>query len=850
MNAKRTLLTLAAGLIAAAPALAGTWTYTDVTSTSGTLNHSSSAWTLEVTRNEDDLAVVEGSSTGEPSALPLADAISGGLKITAIGDGAFNASSNMVAGALTIPNSVTNIGEDAFMSCTRLTKLTLGNSLATIGDGAFYGCDGLTGTLAIPNSVTSIGGEAFFNCFRLTGLTLGNNVTSIGDGAFSYCSKIAKLTLGASVTSIGVKAFYGCGLTVISVPAANTAYTGIDGVLFDKAAATLLIYPAMKKGAHYTVPGGVTHIGNNAFSLCNTLTCVTISDDVTHIGEEAFTYCYSLTDVIVGSGVTDIAKRAFYNCYSLAGVTFRGACPAVEEKASLYAYSTFVTSYIYNENVDSWTPQLDNGTFAGDMAIWCDLPIHIRQARTLGVATYGGVEFDNTIDPPVITVYGASQAGAINATENITNVTSGLKTTIKGLPSGMKYDAASGQIIGAPTKAGIYTITVTITGPNKASATQTFTMIVDALPDAAAGTFNGYLQDSDGRVSGTFTITAAKTGKITAKVVTPAGTQSFSAKSWDWIAGGVCEMFLTNKKASFLASVDTAAGTGELGVSGIFSSSVADCCTPASQYDAFGQRAELPAAAAYTVALSPDTATITVGTFNNAPLGDGYLTITVNAKGTANLAGLAADGATKLTASAPMLHIGSDWVIPAAFKVNSGKGYLGGLLTLAPDTTITGANWHWLNPGKTPGADDYSLNLLPFGSLYTPADAASYAGLTFKAIPPANPALWAGTWQNLPNVPITSKNGKLTLPPGKKLTRDGTFDPVNPALATLTLTAKSGIVKGKFTAYLFPNGAALKQTSASWAGVLLPAHACGTGSYLITRPENKKLKQSYPIVIE
>ena len=850
MHAKRTLLTLAAGLISAAPALAGTWTYTDVTPTSGTLNHSSSAWTLEVTRNGDDLAIVEGSSTGEPSALPLADAISDGLKITAIGDGAFNASSNMVAGALTIPNSVTNIGEDAFMSCTRLTKLTLGNNLATIGDGAFYGCDGLTGTLAIPNSVTSIGGEAFFNCFRLTGLTLGNNVTSIGDGAFSYCSKIAKLALGANVTSIGVKAFYGCDLTVISVPAANTAYTGIDGALFDKAATTLLIYPAMKKGAHYTVPGGVTHIGNNAFSLCDNLTSVTISDGVTHIGEEAFTYCYSLTDVIVGSGVTDIAKRAFYHCYSLAGVTFRGACPAVEEKASLYAYSTFVTSYIYDENVDSWTPQLDNGTFAGDMAIWCDLPIHIRQARTLGVATYGGVEFDNTIDPPVITVYGASQAGAINATENITNVTSGLKTTVKGLPSGMKYDAASGEIVGAPTKTGIYTITVTITGPNKASATQTFTMIVDALPDAAAGTFTGYLQDSDdGRVSGTFTITAAKTGKITAKVVTPAGTQSFSAKSWNWIAGGVCEAFLTNKKTSFLVSVDTAAGTGELGVSGTFS--IVDCCSPGLQYEAFGQRAELPAAAAYTVALPVDVASIVAGTLNNAPLGDGYLTIAVNAKGAANLAGLAADGATKLTASAPVLHIGSDWVLPAVFKVNSGKGYFGGLLTIAPDTTITGADWQWLNPGKTPGVDDYTLDLQPFGSLYTAADAAMYAGLMFKATAPADSDLWEGAWLNMPDVAITSKSGKLSLPAGKKPAKDGIFDPVNPAVATLALTAKSGIVKGKFNTYLSPDaGATFTQTSVSWAGVLVPAYDCGSGSYLIPRLDNKKLKQSYRVVIE
>ncbi len=84
---------------------------------------------------------------------------------------------------LTIPNSVTKIGNYAFAGCSGLTSVTIPNGVTEIGDRAFYGCSGLT-SVTIPNSVTSIGYSAFRDCSGLTSVEIPDDVTCIGSGAF------------------------------------------------------------------------------------------------------------------------------------------------------------------------------------------------------------------------------------------------------------------------------------------------------------------------------------------------------------------------------------------------------------------------------------------------------------------------------------------------------------------------------------------------------------------------------------------------------------------------------------------------------------------------------------------
>ena len=110
---------------------------------------------------------------------------------------------------LTIPNSVTSIGDYVFYGCSDLTSVTIPNSVTSIGRSAFEGCVGLT-SVNIPNAVTSIGGSAFSGCSGLTSITIPNGVTSIKYSTFEGCSSLISITIPNSVTSIGGSAFSGC----------------------------------------------------------------------------------------------------------------------------------------------------------------------------------------------------------------------------------------------------------------------------------------------------------------------------------------------------------------------------------------------------------------------------------------------------------------------------------------------------------------------------------------------------------------------------------------------------------------------------------------------------------------
>ena len=124
---------------------------------------------------------------------------------------------------MTIPSSVTAIGDYAFIGCTGLTSITIPSSVTSIGEGAFAYCSGLT-SITIPSSVTSIGKWAFAYCTGLTSITIPSSVTTIGESAFNNCTGLTSVTIPSSVTTIGSKAFYGCtGITSVTIPSSVTA---------------------------------------------------------------------------------------------------------------------------------------------------------------------------------------------------------------------------------------------------------------------------------------------------------------------------------------------------------------------------------------------------------------------------------------------------------------------------------------------------------------------------------------------------------------------------------------------------------------------------------------------------
>ena len=220
---------------------------------------------------------------------------------------------------------VTRIGDSAFIDRTELTSVTIPDGVTYIVDCAFFGCT-LLETVTIPNSVTDICWRAFYDCVSLKEVTIPASVTYIGDEAFGYYSDID----GSEIKKVD-------GFKINYVKNTYGHYYATENGFSDEAClltnelndGTLEISKYVGNSATsatYVIPGEingkkVTQIGDSAFTVCTSLTSVTIPDGVTSIDEAAFWGCTSLTSVTIPDSVTSIKSKAFFNCTSLKSVT-------------------------------------------------------------------------------------------------------------------------------------------------------------------------------------------------------------------------------------------------------------------------------------------------------------------------------------------------------------------------------------------------------------------------------------------------------------------------------------------------------------------------------------------------
>ncbi len=216
--------------------------------------------------------------------------------------------------SVTIPNSVTTIGEGAFEYCSGLTSVTIGSSVTSIEENAFNNCRGLT-SIAIPNSVTSIGLFAFQHCTGLTSVTIPESVTSIGYGILTGCDGLKSLTWNVKKCRFDYSGAMGWTLFgqnsgtqpfIISVTFGDDVEEIYEGICSQLSSLKTI-----------TIGNSVTSIGDHAFMFCSGLTSVTIPNSVTSIGSGAFSNCSGLTSVTIPNSVTSIGGHAFYGCYAL-----------------------------------------------------------------------------------------------------------------------------------------------------------------------------------------------------------------------------------------------------------------------------------------------------------------------------------------------------------------------------------------------------------------------------------------------------------------------------------------------------------------------------------------------------
>lgn len=231
--------------------------------------------------------------------------------------------------------------------------------------------------------VTVIGFYAFSNCKSLSNVNIPDSVTSIGNSAFFGCGALTSIYIPDGVTSISSEAFMGCkNLKNIFVDKNNKKYCSINGNLYNKEKTVLIWYAIGKTETSFTIPDGVTKIGDNAFSCFNSkLKSVIISDSVTTIGNSAFFECTSLSSIKIGKGVKIICDSAFCDCWELNsiiipnGVTYIGKhvfydCKKIKSitlpKSVMYiGYEAIGYYEEYSSEKDYYTNKIDGFTIYG-----------------------------------------------------------------------------------------------------------------------------------------------------------------------------------------------------------------------------------------------------------------------------------------------------------------------------------------------------------------------------------------------------------------------------------------------------------------------------------------------------
>lgn len=242
---------------------------------------------------------------------------------------------------LTLPDTLTNIGDMAFSGCRSLESIQIPDSVRLMSEWVFAECCSLT-EIRFPKSMKEIPYGVMLLCKNLKRVYIPDTVTKISSNAFQGCESLEEVVLPAALRELGRDVFQGCRLLrKLSIAPENPLFTTEDGILYNKDRTQLLWYPAAHPGRRYEVSEKLTGtvdfhrnpfleeivwpgergLMSNQFDGLTSLKQIRIPDGTKHLSDRTFRNCGSLTELELPEGLETI-EHAFQGCKGLTQLVF------------------------------------------------------------------------------------------------------------------------------------------------------------------------------------------------------------------------------------------------------------------------------------------------------------------------------------------------------------------------------------------------------------------------------------------------------------------------------------------------------------------------------------------------
>ena len=310
-----------------------------------------------------------------------------GKPVTVIANNAFKETS---IETIKLPNSIIEIGANAFEDCEDLKSIEIPANVQVINEGTFRNCESLS-TVTFAGNVTEISEEAFYACTNLYSITLPESLETIGGKAFYYCEYLSNISIPSNVSVIKAYAFAWTKIKSIEIPANVQVLEActfsncreLETVTLNEGLKEIQEYAFMtcKKLKSIHIPSTVTKIEPYLFAYTEVLTNITVAENntvydsrnnckaiietetntliagcgrtfipntVTKIGEAAFFACKNLSSITIPTSVTELGESAFALCEDLSSIVIPESITYIP-KALLSGCRTISTIIIKGE---------------------------------------------------------------------------------------------------------------------------------------------------------------------------------------------------------------------------------------------------------------------------------------------------------------------------------------------------------------------------------------------------------------------------------------------------------------------------------------------------------------------